>query len=145
MLTAIVGILLGNLLVATLFAPALKELREILVKFDGISLPFRPLFALQQIPQADRQKAQDKATLEFNRLFRQYAMSFNAFRKVGLIFLGSIVVPGRSCRVAVVMGVAAICPIIARFCGTCFLRWSVPSKGDSAHASRTRINRFHAE
>jgi hypothetical protein len=92
MLTAIVGILLGNLLVATLFAPALKELREILVKFDDISLPFRPLFALQQIPQADRQKAQDKATLEFNRLFRQYAMSFNAFRKVGLVFLGSIVV-----------------------------------------------------
>jgi hypothetical protein len=48
MLTAIVGILFGNLLVATPFAPALNNVHQILTKFADIKLPYRELFGAQQ-------------------------------------------------------------------------------------------------
>jgi hypothetical protein len=55
MLTAIVGILFGNLLVATLFAPASNNLHKILTKFADIKLPYRELFGAQQTA-AERQQ-----------------------------------------------------------------------------------------
>jgi hypothetical protein len=70
MLTAIVGILLGNLLIATLFAPALQRLREILRSFANIQLfhriPFGERLSFNRV-----REIQKKAASDFNRLFRE--------------------------------------------------------------------------
>jgi hypothetical protein len=92
MLTAIVGILLGNLLIATIFAPALQELRKILGKFEAIRLPYRPIFGGEKLPAEERAAAKDAAAADFNRYFREYAMSFNAFKKVAAVFLIAILI-----------------------------------------------------
>jgi hypothetical protein len=97
MLTAIVGILFGNLLIATLFAPALHNLREILTKFADIKLPYRELFGAQPTA-AERQQARAQAASEFSRLFREYAMAFAAFRKVGGVFVFATII--LACAVA---------------------------------------------
>jgi hypothetical protein len=98
MLTAIVGILLGNLLIATLFAPALRELRGVLGSFEDIQLPHRAWFGARQMSAAQRLEAKETAASDFNRLFRKYTMSFNAFRKVGVVFIIAIVI--LACSVA---------------------------------------------
>jgi len=67
MLTAIVGILLGNLLIATLFAPSLQKLREILGKFADIRLPHqsaRP--GTERMRAEQRHDAQESAASDFN-------------------------------------------------------------------------------
>lgn len=93
MLTAIVGILLGNLLIATLFAPAIQNLREILNRFANIQLPARnTLPGAKQMTSEERNNAEETATREFNHLFREYVISFNAFKKVGSIFVSAITV-----------------------------------------------------
>lgn len=93
MLTAIVGILLGNLLIAILFAPALQRLRDILSKFASIELPHDPSWPDERIQSADeRHRLEEKAVDEFNRLFREYEISFKAFQKVGAVFVASIVI-----------------------------------------------------
>jgi hypothetical protein len=97
MLTAIVGILFGNLLVATLFAPALSNLHRILTKFADIKLPHRELFGAQQTA-AERQQTRAQAAGEFSRLFREYAMSFAAFKRVGGVFVVAIII--LACAVA---------------------------------------------
>ena len=93
MLTAIVGILLGNLLIATLFAPALHTLRQILGEFANIELPFDDAFLTERkaSPQ-QRQVVEQKAAKEFNRLFREYTMSFEVFKKVGMVFVAAIII-----------------------------------------------------
>jgi hypothetical protein len=93
MLTAIVGILLGNVLIATLFAPALQKLREILGKFGSIELPYRSVLpGAGRISTEEWYRAEDAATRAFNRLFREYVMSFNAFKKVGAVFFTVIII-----------------------------------------------------
>ena len=125
MLTALAGILLGNLLIATLFGPALKELRQILMKFERIALPYRPLFDDKNASATDRQDAAEKAATKFNVLFRQYSMSFGAFKKVGLVFTAGIVGLGwltisrlpvpNSFRILGAIGFAACIAAIGRF------------------------------
>lgn len=93
MLSVIVGILLGNLLIGVLFAPALQELRKILRGFSTIQLPYVSVSpgADQMSPQ-QRYDAEAVATREFNRLFREYTISFAAFKKLGLLFLAAVIV-----------------------------------------------------
>jgi hypothetical protein len=93
MLTAIVGILLGNLLIAILFAPALQRLRDILSKFASIELPHDSSWPDERTLNADqRHRLEEKAVDEFNRLFREYEISFKAFQKIGAVFVASIVI-----------------------------------------------------
>lgn len=93
MLTAIVGILLGNLLIANLFAPALQRLRDILSKFSSIELPHKTSWADEERLTAEqRRRLEEKAVDEFNLLFREYEMSFKAFQRIGAVFIASIVV-----------------------------------------------------
>ncbi len=93
MLTAIVGILLGNLLIATLFAPSLQELRGILKGFAAIELPYKSAWpGAKQMTAEQRQNAKERAVGDFNRLFREYSMSFNAFKKVGTVFVTAIII-----------------------------------------------------
>lgn len=93
MLTAIVGILLGNLLIANLFAPALQRLRDILSKFAAIELPHESLWPDDERPTREqRRRLEEKAVDDFNQLFREYEMSFKAFQKIGAVFVASIVV-----------------------------------------------------
>ncbi len=95
MLTAIVGILLGNFLIATLFAPSLKRLRDVLDKFAQIQLPFEsiwPLLEEQPGDDATRRRAAEKATSEFNLYFREYCIAFDPFKRLGYVFVGAILV-----------------------------------------------------
>lgn len=93
MLTAVVGILLGNLLIANLFAPALQRLRDILAKFACIELPHESLWPDEPQPnQEQRRRTEEAAVNEFNRLFREYEMSFKAFKKIGTVFVASIII-----------------------------------------------------
>lgn len=92
MLTIIVGILLGNVLVAILFAPSLQKLRDLMGKFSGIQLPYRPMWSdAKQLTATQRHDAVDVAVREFNRLFREYVIAFNTFKKVGAVLVVSIV------------------------------------------------------
>src|SRR5690349_12965570 len=90
MLTAIVAILLGNLLVGTIFAPALQALREILRKFADITLPYDSPWQDERIGPDERRSREKEAIGTFNRLFREYSMSFNTFKKVGGVFFTTI-------------------------------------------------------
>lgn len=90
MLTAIVGILLGNFLIGTLFAPALLELRRVLTSFSEIELPFESILG-ERVPPDERRVAQKTATRQFNRSYREYMIAFNAFKKLGLVFVVAIV------------------------------------------------------
>lgn len=93
MLTAVVGVLLGNLLIATLFAPALQKLREILAQFAEIELPYESSWpGAERMTDAQRRRAEQAAARDFNRLFREYTMSFGAFKRVGLVFVAAITV-----------------------------------------------------
>ena len=93
MLTAIVGILLGNLLIATLFAPALRRLQQILDKFADIELPHISRWQIgQQMTSEEYRKAEDSAVANFNRLFREYSMAFNSFKKVAGVFVSAILI-----------------------------------------------------
>lgn len=87
MLTAIVGIFLGNFLVGTLFAPALQELRKILRQFSSIKLPHRSARpGAEQMTYEERHHTEEEAAREFNRLFREYSISFKALKKLGGLF-----------------------------------------------------------
>ena len=97
MLTAIVGILLGNLLIATLFAPALRRLRDILDKFASIELPYHNLLGEGLTGEQFRQ-AEAAAGEKFSTLFREYNMSYQAFRKIAAVFVIAIIV--LACAVA---------------------------------------------
>lgn len=91
MLAAIVGILLGNLLIANLFAPTLQRLRDILPKFAEIELPHRSVWSDEEkLTPAEYRRAQETAAEKFNLLFREYAMTFAAFKKVGGVFAASV-------------------------------------------------------
>jgi len=93
MLTAIVGILLGNLLIATLFAPALQKLREILSKFADIQLPHGSAWpGEERMTFKQRHEAEETAARDFNLLYREYQMSFNAFKRVGAVFVAAIII-----------------------------------------------------
>lgn len=92
MLTAIVGILLGNLLIANLFAPALQRLREILGRFASIELPYESYWPEEDISTLEqRRRMEETAVNEFNKLFREYEISFKAFKKIGFVFVFAIV------------------------------------------------------
>lgn len=93
MLTAIVGILIGNLLIGVLFAPALQELRKILQQFSTIELPFEYIWpGAAEMTAQQRHEAEELAARKFGRLFREYTISFSAFRKIGFLFVGAIIV-----------------------------------------------------
>lgn len=90
MLTAIVGILLGNLLIATFFAPALARLRDILDKFASIELPHNNPFE-EELTAEQRHRAEKIAQAEFNKLFREYVISYQVFRKIAIVFVIAII------------------------------------------------------
>lgn len=90
-LTAVVGVLLGNFLIGTLFAPALSRLRGILDKFARIELPFRDVWDPDAIGNQDLVDRRDRAASSFNLYFREYLVSFQAFKRLGNIFLALIV------------------------------------------------------
>jgi hypothetical protein len=93
MLTAIVGILLGNLLVAALFVPALRELQGILKGFSAIELPHRNVWpSAKNMTGEQLYEAKERAATEFNRLFREYSISFGTFKKVGTVFVAATIV-----------------------------------------------------
>jgi hypothetical protein len=93
MLTAIVGILLGNVLITTMFAPALQRLREIIGRVADIQLPFRnSLLGAPPLSAEQRGLLEETTTNDFNRFFREYVMSFNAFKKVGVVFVTAIII-----------------------------------------------------
>src|SRR5713226_7947960 len=96
MFTAIIGILLGNFLIATLFAPSLKRLRDVLDKLTQIRLPFESVWALlgDQPDEAALLRARNAATSAFNLYFREYSMAFSAFKRLGYVFLSAVVVLG---------------------------------------------------
>jgi hypothetical protein len=93
MLAVIVGILLGNVLIVTVLGPALQKLRELLLGFSRITLPFKPLWVAGKVmSDHERREAAEIARRDFNRLFRDYVIAFGAFKKVGTVFVGSIAV-----------------------------------------------------
>lgn len=98
MLTAIVGILLGNFLIGILFAPAVARARSVLDRFSEIHLPFKSIWADLADAQ-DRSRQLEEYTLDrlkavedFNLCFRQYCIAFKSFQRVGTIFLVAVTV-----------------------------------------------------
>lgn len=94
MLTAIVAILLGNLLIGTLFAPALQELRKILTRFSEIQLPHESFWPHEQMTPQQIHEARQEAARQFNRLFREFTISFAAFRRLAIVFAGAVLALG---------------------------------------------------
>ena len=95
MLPAIVGILLGNFLIGTLFAPTLTRLRNIIDKFAGIELPFKSSLVRLGLAQADdatRRQAEEKAMSEFSLYYREYVIAFAHFKELASVFLGALLV-----------------------------------------------------
>ena len=91
MLTAIVGILLGNFLIGTLFAPTLQELRRVLRTFSEIALPFETILG-ERVPLEERREARKAAARQFSQSYREYTIAFNAFRRLGVVFVVAILV-----------------------------------------------------
>jgi hypothetical protein len=99
MIAVIVTILLGNVIIGILLKPAFQKLRDLITQFSAIELPYRPLWQVgKQMTAAQRYEAAEVARREFNRLFREYVISFNAFKKVGGLFVGSVTI--LACAVA---------------------------------------------
>jgi hypothetical protein len=99
MLVVIVTILLGNVVIGILLKPAFQKLRDLITRFSAIELPYRPLLQVgKQMTAEQRREAAELARREFSRLFREYVISFNAFKKVGGVFVGSVII--LACAVA---------------------------------------------
>lgn len=88
--TTILSIFIGSFLVGAIFVPALQKLREGLIHFSNLSLPFEDpweIFNVESTMSDQEKEAKRKAAVEaYNRLYREYVIHYRAFIKIAKAF-----------------------------------------------------------
>src|SRR5579863_4214653 len=91
MLGGLVGAVIGNLLIGTLFAPSLRRLRDAFEKFGLVDFPFEYDRGDEWGRRERFRQAQDAASLKFNYCLRDYAIAFGRCKRIGLVFCASLI------------------------------------------------------
>ena len=95
MLSALITILIGNVILGSLVKPLLDQLRDTRDELKSITLPItNPLwvsFNPRKLAPGEVQNDWDKARYELNEIYRKYSLAYRPFKKMGLIFLIALV------------------------------------------------------
>jgi hypothetical protein len=97
MFSAIVSILIGNFLIGLIFKPALDHLREIREKLLSVVIPLDEAhhrsFRLREPWNAEAfEKADEASRHEINEILRKYTLAYGSFKRIGIVFLGALLV-----------------------------------------------------
>lgn len=96
MTAALVGVLIGNFLIGTLFAPSLRKLRDIFDSFGRIEIAYGLRGGDPNRHQRDFVGDQERVVEQFNGSFRNYMIAYGSFKRLGLVFCSALILLGCS-------------------------------------------------